>query len=273
VSDDANLTPEQEADLRRLLAEARHDDPVPDDVAARLDRVLAQLAAADSEHDPDRVVELASRRRRNAATLLVAAAAIIAVGLGISRVIPSGGDARQSDTASSAATARGGSGPEAPTDQLEAMAPGKIRPAPVPRSALNTVSSNHFTTDVRRVGFVAAFGRRSMAYGEAFASTPHTQDAPRPSSPVDRNRLDAAESDGATELAGQPGTVTADGANLRSLYDCAPAAWGRGRLAPVLYDGEPAVLAFRKPMGDSQVVDLLECGTGDILRSVTLPRP
>ena len=37
------LTPEQESEVRRLLAEARHDEPVPADVAARLDDVLADL--------------------------------------------------------------------------------------------------------------------------------------------------------------------------------------------------------------------------------------
>ena len=34
---DPELTPAQERRVRRLLADARHDEPVPDDVAARLD--------------------------------------------------------------------------------------------------------------------------------------------------------------------------------------------------------------------------------------------
>ena len=38
------LTPEQESEVRRLLAEARHDEPIPAEVADRLDRVLADLA-------------------------------------------------------------------------------------------------------------------------------------------------------------------------------------------------------------------------------------
>ena len=38
-------SPEQEDRMRRLLADARHDEPVPDDVVARLDRVLADLRA------------------------------------------------------------------------------------------------------------------------------------------------------------------------------------------------------------------------------------
>ena len=37
------LTPEQESEVRRLLAEARHDEPIPVEVGDRLDRVLAGL--------------------------------------------------------------------------------------------------------------------------------------------------------------------------------------------------------------------------------------
>ncbi len=42
---------------------------------------------------------------------------------------------------------------------------------------------------------------------------------------------------------------------------------------PVLYDGSEAVLAYRPPTDDAQVVDLLQCGTGDVLRTTTLPVP
>src|SRR5688500_8307111 len=93
------LTPEQE-EVRRLLADARHSAPMPDDVANRLDTVLAELA----EGSPDEleatpapasaggvVVSLASRRRRRAATALVAAAAAVAVGIGLGQVVGNGG--------------------------------------------------------------------------------------------------------------------------------------------------------------------------------------
>ena len=39
---DPELTPTEEQ-VRRLLADARHTEPMPDDVAARLDGVLADL--------------------------------------------------------------------------------------------------------------------------------------------------------------------------------------------------------------------------------------
>ncbi|UMG94194.1 hypothetical protein [Nocardioides sp. TF02-7] len=53
-------------------------------------------------------------------------------------------------------------------------------------------------------------------------------------------------------------------------FRCAPADWGPGVLVAVRYDGRPALVAFREPMGRSQVVEVLQCGTGEVLRSVTI---
>jgi len=99
-----DLTPDEESRVRRLLADARHTDPVPDEVVARLDRVLAGLA-----EEPGReaaVVRLADRRRR-VTRLLVAAAAVVVVGFGGSQVIDGLGsasmDAATSGDAESAA--------------------------------------------------------------------------------------------------------------------------------------------------------------------------
>ena len=72
------LTPEQESEVRRLLAEARHDEPVPADVAARLETTLADLVAARTaeEVEVDRgstlgtVKSRCSRGRARLATLL-----------------------------------------------------------------------------------------------------------------------------------------------------------------------------------------------------------
>lgn len=82
--------------VRRLLAEARHTEPMPDDVAARMDEALAGLRsspaaaseAARSEESPKTVVSLASRRRRRAAGWLVAAAAIVVGGVTLSQHLP-----------------------------------------------------------------------------------------------------------------------------------------------------------------------------------------
>ena len=46
------LTPEEDARIRSLLASARASEQVPDDVAARLDSVLADLAATGTTGTP-----------------------------------------------------------------------------------------------------------------------------------------------------------------------------------------------------------------------------
>jgi hypothetical protein len=56
-------------------------------------------------------------------------------------------------------------------------------------------------------------------------------------------------------------------------FACDRADFGPGVLLPVLYDGMEAVLAYRPPTDDAQVVDLLQCGTGDVVRTTTLPVP
>ena len=58
-----------------------------------------------------------------------------------------------------------------------------------------------------------------------------------------------------------------------ALFVCGTATYGPGRLLPVRYDGAPAVLAYRPPAGDVQSVELLQCGTATVLRSVVVPAP
>lgn len=81
---------DNEEAVRRLLAQARHDGPTPDDVVARLDDVLAGLVAertgapqstpvADDDAAPAPVIELAQRRSRRRLVGMVAAAASVAV--------------------------------------------------------------------------------------------------------------------------------------------------------------------------------------------------
>jgi hypothetical protein len=105
---DPDLTPSEEQ-VRRLLADARHDDPVPDDVVARLDRALADLQGearrtpAPADAAP---IDLGARRRRRIArNLLVAAAAVVVVGVGISRVDLAGQSDKDASSDSGAASA------------------------------------------------------------------------------------------------------------------------------------------------------------------------
>ncbi|MDR6174261.1 hypothetical protein QE364_000758 [Nocardioides zeae] len=112
---DPVLDPATAAAVRRLLAEARHDEPVPPAVAARLDATLAGLRAerggstapvAPPALPPrpggDAPIDLAAqRRRRRGSLLLAAAAAVVVVGVGgvvVPRLGGSGDDVTSFDS-------------------------------------------------------------------------------------------------------------------------------------------------------------------------------
>ncbi|HEU4811802.1 MAG TPA: hypothetical protein VFT00_06655 [Nocardioides sp.] len=222
MTDDPDLTPEQETRVRRLLTDARHAEPIPEDVAARLDRVLAQLAVDDTD-DTGRVVSLAARRRRRAGSLLVAAAAVVVVGIGLGQLL---GPPNSGSDSSPASTDAGSTMREAPegADAGTLPAPTYALKSPVP------IHPDRFSRDVTRI-----------------------------------RRL-ASTVSGAQEL----GPTTTDD---KSAFACSPAAWGAGTFVPVTYGGDPAVLVLRRVTGDTQVVELFECGSSEPLRSITLPAP
>jgi len=227
------LSPEQE-EVRRLLADARHAGPMPDDVVDRLDRVLAGLA---TEAGDDRVaapaasvVSLASRRRHRAKTALVAAAAVVAVGIGLGQVIGNGvgGGGSADSTAASSSQERGssadrdvaGGGDARARDYLVVTDPLPVRP-------------DHFSSDVRRI----RGDLRSLVADQTSKSPPALSSSP-------------------------PEDVA-----------CAGDSSGPGALVPVRYGSQRGVLLFGPVRGDSQVVELFACGNPEVLRSVTLPAP
>jgi len=240
------LTPEQEARVRRLLAQARVEGPIPADVAARLDGVLAGLQRAserpqpESSDRPAAVVDLAARRRRRASGLLVAAAAVVAVGLGVGQLVKADNDthtaganseadaaAESSLTRNSAPAAENDLGaPEAGPDTAPTQG---ILPPPQDRIAvLPRVSSQHFRRDISRL--------RSRA----------------------DVRVSPKQSIDPEDLSSDP------------RFMCEAAAWGEGRLLAVLYDQLPAVVAYRPAQGRTQAVELLQCGSGALLRSTVI---
>lgn len=243
------LTPEQEADVRRLLAEARHDEPIPADVAARLDRVLGDLSADDLEvFESASVTDLAGvrHRRRNAGRLLLAAAAVVIGGVAIGQTLGSTGSGSDDAT-----TADAGSAAEAPRDGSsvpdESAAGGDTGGAAEPEAAPAgpglladvtvpvTLSSATFASDVQRE-LARTSGERSAAANSDF--------------------------DGLTAYS------SAD-----SGFVCADGPYGEGARLPAFYDDQEAVLVLRRPRSGVQRVDLLTCGTAVELNSVSLPAP
>jgi hypothetical protein len=204
-----DLTPEEQQ-VRRLLADARHDEPMPDDVVDRLDRVLADLSPARPDPVRDHVAE---RRRRRLRNLVLAAAAVVVVGVGISRIdLPTGGD--DADSGTSAFDSPEAASRDAGGDSALAGEPGPV-----------VLHSGTFERQVRRY----AAGRPLSTLSDERA----TQSAPGDSA--------------------------------------ACAGPGHGRRVAAVYDGEPAVLVVHPVRDGTRRVDLYLCGSGEPLRSTTVP--
>jgi hypothetical protein len=227
------LTPQQEEQVRRLLAEARHDDPIPADVADRLDRALVDL----SRDEPDAagragVIDLAARRRRrNAAALLAGAAAVIVAGFAVGQAVDVGGSSGDAGSANES-VARDQSNNES-SDESSGLAgspeAGEDAGGGVAAAPPLQLSSKHLARDLTEQLPAAASGNITK--------------------------------DSAREALGSFGCATAP-----------PAAYGPGTFFAAYYDGVPAVVALRPPTVRTQQADVLECETGTELRSVTLAR-
>jgi hypothetical protein len=229
MSDD--LTPEEEQ-VRRLLADARHTEPLPDDLAARMDAVLADLRR--ERPTPLRQAEAADRPAwRKARGWLIAAAAVVVIGTGLSRLdlTTSGGSDGGSDASASDA---GGAGSAAERERAggEALLHDRALRDAVP------LRSRDFGAQVRRLDDSAAFSAKGGPESGKFT---------------------AGES------------APSAGERRAGTQGCRVPALGQGRTVVVRYDGRPGVLVFRPVSGDTEVVDLFLCGGDDVERSITLP--
>lgn len=255
---DAPLDPAVEAAVRRTLAAAGGPEPMPADVAARLDGVIDGLVAgrtasgATVSHpeNPGIVVPLdaaARHRRVRVRVLLGAAAAVVAVAAGAGIINhDQGNDGGDAATATSdEAPARDEGGVEA--DELAEGAPGAVTDGRTEESSPATEAPQG-TADLERV----------------------TVDGQLRQVRPDRLREDLV----ALQHFSLPHPATADysRATLTAPADfmCEAADFGRGYLVGVLYDGRPAVVAFREPVGSNQAAEVLACGTGDVLHSTIL---
>jgi len=239
VSDDAN----QQA-VTRLLAEVRHTAPMPPEVAARLDGVLADLAASRpapaTDTSPQRsavVVPIDSRRRRRFATALVAAAAVVAVGValpnltgGLTGELGGSADEGASDSDSAGTAAESGdqmmreeSAPVAPPSESEPSESEPSDPGSDPGGTAETsaspptVSPESFKQDVRRA---------------------------RPQ---------------ATALSTATGPVCG--------------VLPPGEVVPVVFDGRTGYLVFTEDGRARERVELYGCPEGELLRQALIPAP
>lgn len=251
---DPPLSPAQEAAVRRALADAGGPEPMPGEIVDRLDTVIAGLAAERSapeiSHPEDhRVLPLdaAARRRRVRARILLAAAAVVvagAVGAGI--INDRGEDAlTAADQTSDDDPARSdGADAKSSLDSAGSASEDEAtQGAAEPEAAPDIVVEPRRIVTDEPVREVRAGNLREDLVALQHSTLPHPA---------------AADYSGAT--------LTAP-----SSFMCEPAIFGNGYLVGILYDGKPAIAAFREPVGETQAAEVLACGTGDVLHSTTLP--
>ncbi|WP_435771925.1 hypothetical protein [Nocardioides sp. SYSU DS0651] len=240
---DEPLTPRQEAAVRRALAQAGGSEPMPEEVADRLDRVIAGLAA-----DRGTVVAMdaaAIRRRTRVRWLLGAAAAVVAVAVGVGVVTDNGSGA---DSMAASEQLAEDDPSRSGTSQAELAESGEPSELAGGGEAMDD----------------AAAPDNGMVVGSRRVVTRKPLRAVRP----DRLRADLV----AVQRASLPRSVDYGRSTLTAPkgFMCEQGAYGRGYLVGVEYDGGPALVAFREPMGSTQVAEVLACGTGYVLHSTTL---
>ena len=233
MTETPDLTPQHDA-VRRLLAEARHDEPTPPEVVARLETRLAQLQAERTAEltaaaGTAPVIDLGSRRRRLAAIGVMAAAAVVVAGVALGQVLPQGGSSSDSATSAESDTGAGtDTGLRSGGDNSDAG------------SAMEPTSPEELSGKVRA-----------------------TEALPEVS-------LDA-ELDGAlTSLRSQ---TPASSYAADAVVACRVGDVGRGRRVLVQVDGRPGLVIFRAPTRARQEADLFLCGDPEPLRTLSLPAP
>lgn len=246
----APLPPEEEARIRALLSGARETGPMPAGVAARLDQVVVGLAAdravSGTEPHPETGSEatvhpLSRTRRLRVVAVLGAAAAVVVLALGVGAFIdrdPEGvNDASMAD---SGAVDRGEEADEDVAREQESLG----------------TSGEQAPTEA---GSDAPWVMRIVTDRGAY--------------PVSARQLTRDLARIQDEVLASPGVARYGKAKIYEPrgFSCPSADYGRGILVAARYDGDPAYVVFRQPMGDTQVVEVLQCGTGDLLRSTTLP--
>ena len=248
MTESSGLPPEQEA-VRRLLADARHEGPVPAEVVTRLDDTLASLVAerasagAAADGSPGRVVDIGSRRRRVAGIGLLAAASVVVAGVALGQVLPRGAD----DSAdSSAGSSAGSSLADSPSSQDDGAGASTEEGGDAgPESdLLEPDPKETFLQPGLADGPTLFSDDDEDIIGQLVELRPDVTDGPQ--------RLKSL-------------------AALRGCDNVAPGPSAAVVSAQV--DGEMGLVVFRRPVGEFQRVELYVCGDPDPVRTLTLPAP
>lgn len=251
--DAPELTPAQDAEVRRLLGALPPAGPMPDDVAARLDARLDALVAerALASDRPTGTDELAARRRRRRRlrTGLVAAASVAVLGVGIGIVADdlggvTGGAASDSAVTAESQDARQGE-PGAPVESDAGG--GADAGARLLATTRQDLTRQTLGLDVARIA----------------------DQAPRSGGRV---QSDEAQPNRDTD---GPTTFSAGGAAANALAPCAvPALEPAAQVAPVRLDGERATLVLHPARDGAREAEVYACDDGGlVLARVSVPAP
>lgn len=261
---DPEIDPELDAEIdaeinavRALLGEARVTNPVPADVAARLDDVLAGLAAEGTAAErgaarrgatetappadgtPATVVPL---RRRWAPRALVAAAAVVVLGgaaYGVGRVVHLEGTSSTSSAGSASSEATGRT---APPSASSASGARPTAPSTLAAGALPALRSAHFASDAAR-SLRGSLLPLTTGRTSADARTQGQKAAPSPSL--------GPEAPAPTACPGPAQAGTASGV--------------------VRLDGHLAALVVHPPRGGTRLVQAWSCDGRTLLAAARLP--
>lgn len=252
------LDPEDDAVVRRLLGSLDDESArMPDDVAARLDGVLADLVAERATATPDEdndgegsgpaapgapVTDLGERRRSRWPKVLVAAAAVSVLGLGIGNVMSdsemlAGSDGEVATTADESGGDAGG------RSQGEPRAPEGARDLSEDAGGRARLQSASLSADAQRLA--------DSALVEAPRGLSSDEEA-------------APREDGGDAMDGDV-----------PLSDCDLPQTGQGdHLVAVRLDGRPATLVFRKAEAGERQTDVYACedATDLLAETVVLAR-
>ena len=150
----SDISREQEESVRRLLAQARANEPMPEAVRARLETVLRQLGTEDQgapSRAPAPVIDLAVRRRKRVRAVFLAAAAVTAFGVAVPQLLQS--NSMDQSSVSGAETADEG-GPAAATQEdsgTERDDANADQAGPASAAAPPTLRADRFAEDAQAV--------------------------------------------------------------------------------------------------------------------------
>ena len=241
-----DLTAEEDAAVRRLLADAGGPVATPPEVVARLDATLARLVVErDAEGTGQATVTPLAVRRRRWPKVLLAAAAVVVGGYGVGAAVTgtmagSGGDSASGGAGAGVADSQAEAGGSASSGGADNVAPQAGRGTLDASGPVLRLSSADFDAEVSRLA-----GRTPVA------------DAPK-------NQADSGAA------AGEGGLEAARKARGR----CAPPpSRARDTWYVVRYDTKPATLVVGPPRDGVVRARVFSCDGTTLLRDSTVDLP